>query len=229
MKSRHSLGVTLGFLLIIAVICLPNLAYSQIQNGSFENGTNPGSFLTLTAPDSTNINNWVVSGGTIDYIGTVWASADGSRSIDLSGSVGSAGAIQQTFTTIPNASYTITFSFAGNPAGAPTIKNLQVSASPCSGCSPQNYTFDTTGYTLTNMGWGDTTYSFVASSTSTTITFTSLDNTGYGPALDNVRSSYTLPPPPPTPSTGVNLHMVLALGLLSITAGILIFKKYRAS
>jgi choice-of-anchor C domain-containing protein len=229
MLSRKIFVFSLFCLFIGSFIYFPNFAYSQIQNGSFESGTNPGSYATLTAPDSTTISNWNISSSSIDYIGTFWTAADGSRSLDLSGAVGGAGVIQQTFTTIPGATYSITFSLAGNPAGLPVIKTVQVSASPCSGCSPQNYTFDTTGSTLGTMGWVDRTYGFLATGASTTITFTSLDNTGNGPALDNVRGSYTLPPPPMPTSTGVNLHVILALGLLSIISGILIFKKYKTS
>uniref|UniRef100_A0A7C4KIK9 Choice-of-anchor C family protein n=1 Tax=Anaerolinea thermolimosa TaxID=229919 RepID=A0A7C4KIK9_9CHLR len=202
---------------------------SAFQNGSFESGTNPGSYLTVTAPNNTTITGWSVVSADIDYIGSFWSAADGVRSIDLSGNIGSAGAIQQTFATSAGATYYITFSLAGNPSGSPTIKTVQVSASPCAGCSPQNFTFDTTGRSLASMGWVDATYSFLATGASTTITFTSLDSTGYGPAIDNVRASYTPPPPPPITSTGANLNVMLSLAFLSILGGIFIFRKFRAA
>jgi len=209
-----------------------NIANAQIQNGSFETGTLAGPYATLTAPDSTTINNWTVSSASIDYIGTYWTAADGSRSIDLSGAVGDAGAVQQTFTTIPGATYYITFSLAGNPDGPQGIKTVQVSANPCSGCSPQNYNFDTTGHSTTNMGWVDSTYAFTANSSSTTIAFTSLTNSGYGPAIDNVRESHTLPPPPPPPpvsvsrGTGANEN-IIAFAILAIFAGIFLLRRKR--
>ena len=54
-----------------------------IQNGSFENGTDPVVFTKLVAVNSTSITDWTVSAGTIDYIGSYWQAAEGARSIDL--------------------------------------------------------------------------------------------------------------------------------------------------
>ncbi len=229
-SSVHRLGIIIFACLVIgSLVCLPNLAYSQIQNGSFESGTDPGSFSIVTAPNSTTITGWSVVSADIDYIGTYWAAANGVRSIDLSGSIGSAGAIQQTFTTVSGATYHVTFSLAGNPDGVQGTKTVQVSASPCAGCSPQNFTFDTTGRSISNMGWVDATYNFRATGASATITFTSLDSSGFGPAIDNVRASYTPPPPPPISGTGANLNAILSLALLSILGGIFIFRKFRAA
>jgi hypothetical protein len=50
------------------------------QNGSFENGTDPGSFRTLGV-GSAAIEGWSVAGGNVDYIGTYWQPSDGGRSI----------------------------------------------------------------------------------------------------------------------------------------------------
>ena len=48
------------------------------------------------------------------------------------------------------------------------------------------------GTTRTNMQWATKTYTFVAKSTSTTLTFTSTTAGGYGPAIDNVVITETL-------------------------------------
>ena len=155
-------------------------------NGSFEGGPNPGSSWITLASGSTVINNWTVTSGTIDYMGTAWAASNGTRSIDLSGA--SAGAIAQTFVTVPATTYTVTFDFAGNPGygNGTGVKKMRVSVNNA-GAASQEYTFDTTGRTLANMGWTTQTFTFVPTSTSTTLTFTSLENSAYGPALDNVR------------------------------------------
>jgi choice-of-anchor C domain-containing protein len=213
--GKSSISI-LFILLVLFLTFFTSIAYSQIQNGSFESGTNPGSYLNVTAPDNTTITGWQVVNADIDYIGSYWQAADGSRSIDLSGNVGSAGVIQQTFTTSPGATYYITFSLAGNPDGSQGIKTVQVSANPCSGCSPENYSFDTTGHSTTNMGWVDSTYAFTANSTSTILAFTSLTDSGYGPAIDNIRESHTLPHPV---SSGVNTKFLLIAAILGISIG----------
>lgn len=150
------------------------------QNGSFETGLNPGGFTTLAA-GNTSITGWTVGGVNIDYIGTYWQPADGSRSIDLNG--GGAGSIFQTFDTIAGVNYRVIFALAGNPDGAPAIKTGTVSAAN----STQNFSFDVTGDSRPNMGWIDTTFYFQAVATSTTLTFSSTIPGFFGPALDNVR------------------------------------------
>lgn len=152
-----------------------------IANGSFESGTDPGAFLSVSPGDTTTITNWTVGGGGVDYIGTYWTAEEGNRSIDLSGT--SAGTLSQTFATTVGQSYLVTFFLAGNPAGGNTVKSVSVDAT---GGSSQTYTFDTTGASTTNMNWATETYSFTASAASTTLTFTSLENNAFGPALDNV-------------------------------------------
>lgn len=162
-------------------------AASVTANGSFEMGTDPGIFTPLAAGD-TSINNWTITSGNVDYIGTYWTASDGDRSLDMTGSDGTAGAISQTFTTVPGHTYKVTFDLAGNPAGAPVVKALEVDA----GSTPQSYTFDTTGKSLTDMGWTQETFTFTATAASTTLTFTSMDAGFFGPALDNVKVTDTL-------------------------------------
>jgi hypothetical protein len=61
-----------------------------VQNGSFEQGANPGANLPLQ-PGSTAITNWTVILGGIDYVGTDWVSSNRNRSLDLNGSPGVGG------------------------------------------------------------------------------------------------------------------------------------------
>jgi choice-of-anchor C domain-containing protein len=185
---------------------------AAFQNGSFETNTlnatqlnqalvSPG-FTTLGAGD-TSITGWTVGGNTIDYIGTYWTPADGTYSLDMSGD--SPGSISQTFDTVSGQTYNVGFDLAGNPAGPPIVKTMDVDV----GGAPTPFTFDTTGATLSNMGWRNLVYTFTASGASTTLTFTSLDTPGtaYGPALDNV--SLTAVPEPATWAM-----MILGIGLI---------------
>ncbi len=163
-------------------------AATAFMNGSFETGTAPGGFTTLSTGDNTSIPGWTVSSGTVDYIGNYWQSANGSRDLDMSGD--SPGAVSQTFSTIVGHTYTVTFDMAGNPDGAPVVKTLNVDA----GDSPTSYTFDTTGHSRVAMGWTSKTFTFTATGSTTPLTFTSAgpNNTFYGAALDNIVVKDTL-------------------------------------
>ena len=149
-------------------------------NGGFEQNSYSGNgFETLGAGD-TSITGWTVGGAGIDLINTYWVPAEGSFSLDLSGL--NAGSISQTFDTTVGAGYSVTFDMAGNTDGGNAIKTMDVSAAGDVGL----YSFDTTGKSDTNMGWTLETFFFIATSTSTTLSFTSLEGNPYGPALDNV-------------------------------------------
>lgn len=164
------------------------LTAAPFTNGSFETGPDPGVFTTLPS-GSTAITGWVVGGNGVDYIGSYWQAANGSRSLDLNAT--DTGSISQTFDTILNMPYMVTFSLAGNPSGAPTVKALTVSAAG----TTTPYTFDTTGATTTAMNWSSRTFNFVANSTSTTLTFSSTVAGSFGPALDNVAVAAAIPEP----------------------------------
>jgi choice-of-anchor C domain-containing protein len=167
---------------------------AAFTNGSFELGPDPGQLITLPA-GSTDLTGWTVTSGTIDYTGLTWQASQGSRSLDLSGL--DAGQIGQTFDTILGATYQVLFDLAGNPDGSPVEKLLRVAAT---GGTAQDYSFDTTGKSVTAMGWQTVAYNFTATSPSTTLLFTSLTDTAFGPALDNVRVSTDGLTPVPTPA-----------------------------
>ncbi len=155
----------------------------SITNGSFEIGpavTGPG-FQPLGNGD-TSITGWTVGGNSIDYISTYWTAEDGSYSLDMSGNA--AGSISQNLSGLTvGHTYNVTFWLSGNPAGGSTVKLLEVGNSYV---NPQTYSFNVSGQTLPGITWSKETYSFVAQHTTDTLTFTSLENSAYGPALDNV-------------------------------------------
>ncbi len=189
MTKRSGLGIAIGGLAALA-LAGATLAFSGPTNGSFETGTyvdGGGGFEQLNAPD-TSIDGWTVDAGSVDWIGTYWTAQDGGMSIDMSGA--DAGTISQTFATTIGNTYTVSFFLAGNPAGPPGIKTLDVSAT---GAAPSSYQFDTTGATLTNMNWSAQTYSFLATSATTTLSFISNTTGPFGPALDNVTVTETVP------------------------------------
>jgi choice-of-anchor C domain-containing protein len=198
-------AATLAAVTTLAIAGQANAA-DLIQNGSFENGTGDASFGSFaTEPTgATNITDWtVVSGGTqpstdaVDWINGYWQAADGTHSVDLSGLQN--GGIYQDIATTPGKTYDVTFDMAGNPDGQPAVKLLVVSANPVSNTTTPGvdafFTVLGSG-TKTNMGWTAESYSFVATSTSTMLEFSSADNpnTPFGPALDNV-AAFAVPEP----------------------------------
>jgi choice-of-anchor C domain-containing protein len=181
-KRRSGLGVAIGGLAVLA-LAGATLAFSPPTNGSFEDGTyvDSGSgFEQLNAGD-TSISGWTVDAGSVDWIGTYWQPQEGAMSIDMSGL--DAGTISQTFATTIGNSYDVSFFLSGNPAGPPAVKTLDVSAT---GGTVGHYTFDTTGNTLASMNWTGESYSFLATTASTTLSFVSTTPGPFGPAIDNV-------------------------------------------
>ena len=109
-------------------------------------------------------------------------------SIDMSGL--EPATLSQTFATTIGNTYTVSFYLSGNPAGPPDVKTLDVSAT---GGTVSSYSFDASANTLSNMNWTQETYSFLATGTSTTLSFVSTTPGPYGPALDNVVVTETVP------------------------------------
>lgn len=153
------------------------------SNGSFETGTAPGSYSTVSGGDSTTIASWEVTGHSVDYIGSYWTASDGARSLDLDGN--GIGGIRQTFDTTNGLTYNVTFDMSGNPDGPPDPKLLEASAGNFTG------TFSRPKPSSGSMNWYTYSFSFTAQSSSTTLAFKSLTPTSqsnpyYGAALDNV-------------------------------------------
>jgi choice-of-anchor C domain-containing protein len=182
LKRRFGFGTLFGFLAAIA-LAGPTLAFTGLTNGGFETGAyvdNGSGFRQLNAPNG-SIVDWTVDAGSVDWIGTYWPAQEGSKSIDMSGV--EAGTLSQTFTTTIGNTYNVSFQLSGNPAGDPTLKTLEVSAT---GGTVGLYSYDVTGNDLTHMNWVPETYSFLATSASTTLSFVSTTAGAFGPAIDNV-------------------------------------------
>src|SRR6185369_1018167 len=109
---KKSLKVSLGVLVFLFAFAATT-ASAVGMNGSFESGAPAGGFITLFATNNTDITNWTVDGGSVDYIGGYWAAIDGTHSIDMNGFA--AGSVSQVLTTIPGAKYDVSFYMSGNP------------------------------------------------------------------------------------------------------------------
>ncbi len=184
----------LGFLTALLFCTVGALTASAAvvgTNGSFETGTVSSSYATLTAPDSTSISGWSVTTGSVDYINGLWSASDGARSIDLNGM--QAGTVAQTLATSPGSTYVVYFDLSGNPDTRPVGDALwspskKVVAVQATGATAKNYSYNTAGMgnTRADMRWVPQTYTFVATATSTTLSFKSTVQGAFGPAIDNV-------------------------------------------
>src|SRR5262245_53447570 len=154
-------------------------ARNLLVNGSFEEGPEVDAFTPLDK-DSDAIKGWKVTRAQIDFIGNYWKSADGNRSLDLNGSPG-VGGIAQTFATRKGQKYKVTFALAGNPAGGPEEKKMMVEAAG----QKKEFTFNTSGKTLEDMGWKTHSWEFTADDDKTTLEFysTTTEGDSFGPAL----------------------------------------------
>lgn len=181
-----------GSAAIISIVLMSYGAAAQsIVNGGFEQGLPaPANGILTLPPGSTALSGWtIVNGPNIEVVdGRIIECSEETRCVDLNGNQG-AGGISQSFVTAAGVTYTILFDFAGNPrsdsGSGSGIKDMRVSA----GSSSADYSFDTLGQTLSDPGWVERSFSFVAENESTLLTFQSLTtNTPfYGPLIDNVR------------------------------------------
>ncbi|PJE99514.1 hypothetical protein CUT44_03065 [Streptomyces carminius] len=156
---------------------------SRFDDGSFEYpAVAAGTFRTLGAGAATGP--WKVTSGAVDLIGAgYWQAAEGDQSVDLNATV--PGAVAQTFTTTPGTAYTVTYSLAGNPDAVSPVKTGRALVD---GQNFQGFSFDTTGRTLTDMGYVTRRFTFVANNPTTTLGFASTTpNSARGPVIDDVR------------------------------------------
>jgi choice-of-anchor C domain-containing protein len=185
MKRRSTASAAIAVVASIVLAGSALAAFPGATNGSFESGSNdPGAYEQLTA-GSPVLTGWTITTGSVDWIGTYWPAAAGSKSLDMNGAA--PGAIGQVLATTIGKTYVVTFALSANPDGpvAPPYA-LTVGAT---GAVSQAYTFDraVNANTLRNMMWQAKQYSFKATSATTTLSFASgVTAGGYGPALDNV-------------------------------------------
>jgi len=126
-KERSIAGAALLVAVLLLLAGSAAAAFGGLTNGSFETGTHSSGSFDALAAGNTNLTDWSIDSGSIDWIGSYWQAADGSRSLDLNGV--EPGTISQTLATTVDNTYTVTFFLSGNPAGGPLAKTLTVGAS----------------------------------------------------------------------------------------------------
>ncbi|MEJ7607553.1 MAG: choice-of-anchor C family protein [Bryobacteraceae bacterium] len=174
-----------GFVLSFALCGLSPLQANLLTNGSFEADVCSGAFCTTGS-----LTGWIVA-GQVDLINSYWQPAQGQQSLDLNAL--SPATISQNFATNVGSLYSVSFALAGNPDGGTNLKTLNASA----GSTTLPFTFDISGKSKSNMGWIYQNFSFIATQSTSTLSFQSTTTNGapYGPALDDVSVDAAIPEP----------------------------------
>jgi choice-of-anchor C domain-containing protein len=180
--KRISAGLALAmFLSVVSGTAHANL----LLNGSFEiaPGQTDFAFYNRLIAGSTDIAGWIATGSDLDWVNAgYWDAADGKKSVDLAGQY--LGGIKQTFATNIGQIYTVSFDLSGNPDNGTGDKIVAVSAGNVSGLQ---FTYSVTGANShTNMAYSLETFSFTATSPSTTLSFVDFSPENWGPVIDNV-------------------------------------------
>lgn len=173
-------------MLLAAVATLAGHAIGQnlVVNGGFEQGPSMVGPFDPYPGGSTAITGWTVTGDSIDYVGTFWEPASGTRSIDLNGTPVGMGGVMQSITTVPGAVYSVQFSLSVFHVTPPFGKTMQVRADTQH--SP-TFTVDQPGRPPEEMNWIVHQWQFTASDASTELEFYSTTEQSIdGPALDDV-------------------------------------------
>lgn len=183
-RSRRVPRAVAAATLLASLATISGRAQAVIVNGGFEQGPPMlGPFDTYPG-GSTAIPGWVVTGSSIDYVGTFWEPASGARSIDLNGTPVGNGGVQQSIATVPGATYTVTFSLAVFHNTPPVAKTMRVRADDQ--VSP-TFTVPRPVPPPGPMEWTSRSWQFTAADSLTELEFYSTTGQSvHGPALDDV-------------------------------------------
>ena len=189
--------------LVVSALFVPVVAaQSLLVNGSFETGPSMNGPLCPISPNtcqdvgvvagSTAIPGWTITGQSIDYTGSPWDASDGSHAVDLDGTNAVLSGVEQVFATVPGKAYVVSFDLSGNP-GPPVLKRVRITIDGVT----HDYQHDSSGQTINSLNWQALSFSFVASGSSATLSFVSLQETpnSWGPLIDRV-SVIEAPPAP---------------------------------
>jgi hypothetical protein len=217
-RSIIGLSLFVGLWLMSISAVAQATSNNLVQNGSLEDGyedttginggwpSNHGFWAPIGYFGATDtIPHWTVSGGGVDWhdsdanVPNSMRAADGDRLVDLNSAWGNApGVISQTIATTPGVSYALSFSYSGHPHSGCYFGPKPMRASAGSASTTVSADPLAEGYLDGANIWHAASLSFTASSTSTVISFMSLENDGTcaGPLVDDVR---VLPQPSAQP------------------------------
>lgn len=175
---------------LVGSLATPAVATGPVFRDGLEKRVANASFERIGTGSA--IGPWTVTRGDVDLSrNSLWQVAEGTQSLDLDG--GRPGAVATTVRSQPGKTYRITFKLAGNPADPlGTKQKIKTGELRANGKLLQQFSFDTTGKSLTNMGYVTRTATVVSTGTLLEIEFASTmppGKAGWGPVIDDVRVS----------------------------------------
>jgi hypothetical protein len=125
---------------------------------------------------------WLVESGNVELKSWMnWQPAHYRQSLDMHGDT--AGSIGRDLATQPGQEYTVSFARSGHPVCVNTVTTLSAFFGAE---SLGNFSFDSTGNTISNMGWRYEAVTVTAATATTRLRFASTTPGGCGPALDDL-------------------------------------------
>ncbi|MBE7502473.1 MAG: choice-of-anchor C family protein [Verrucomicrobiales bacterium] len=177
---------TAADILQFVVSTVPAPVTNLVTNGDFELPMVSGATWEWLSPGSGVLAGWTVGGeegSGVDLVRELWQPGHGDQSLDLAG--WGPGWISQLLATVPGRCYDVSFLVAGNVVDEPALKAGEVY---WAGRSIGQVTFDSTGKTLTDMGWESRSFRhLVAGTTVTELRFVSANTGRAGLVLDDVQ------------------------------------------
>jgi len=185
---------------------------ATFTNGSFEDVTNftpDGNDTDALAGGSTAMPGWTVTGGSVAWIGPTnpfgLAASNGGYFLDLTSyASGNGNGVEQSFTTVKNGEYTVTFDLGGG-------NGVSIDA----GANGASQTFSG-GLLSTQTSWDPQTFTFVAAGNTSLLSFVGIANPGGFIGLDHVQVAFNgIAATTPIPGSVVMLGTaLLGLGLV---------------
>ena len=201
-----------GFALAVAAAAIAFAGGGGAQaapftNGSFEDGTftPDGNQTDVLATGSTTMPGWTVTGHEIAWINAGnpfgLTASDGSKFLDLTSyGSGPGGGVEQSFDTVNHGQYTVTFDLGGG-------NGVSIAAGDNGG----HQTFS--GASLSTLtSWDSQTFSFVASGTTTLLSFLGTAQSNNYIGLDHVQVTFNGVAATPLPGSVV----MIGTGLLGL-------------
>lgn len=183
----------------VVTLTTPSTAPLELtyQTGSSDNLLGPNTEASLEDPlvgsesrifgTGSLLGAWLVESGNVELKSWMnWQPAHYRQSLDMHGDT--AGTIGRDIATQPGQQYIVSFALSGHPVCANSVTTLSAFFGSE---SLGNFSFDSTGNSVANMGWRYEAVTITATTATTRLRFASTTPGGCGPALDDLAVSPT--------------------------------------